>query len=266
MLPAAGVGGLVYAIAGSPGFMAGRRSRTLWAYDPVSDSWSRLADLPHDRVACAAGAIGNHIYVAGGIGGAPTRLTAYDWTADTWEVGPPMSAPREHLAAAVGSGRLFVIGGRWSGVGNVATVEANDPARATWQVLPPMPTPRGGLAAAAVGDRIYVTGGEELDGSGTTHPAVEVYDPGAQRWHPAPALPTARHGLGAATVARRWYVIGVGRTAGLSVSGAVERFDPASSQQSVLPTHAGNTHYLARAAALPYEFGASCALAGSGRM
>ncbi|HET7768256.1 MAG TPA: kelch repeat-containing protein, partial [Chloroflexota bacterium] len=79
-------------------------------------------------------------------------------------------------------GTLYVVGGRWGDVGNVATLEAYDPTGDRWRALPGMPTPRGGLAAAALSDRLWVTGGEVLDESRVTFPQLEVYDPATESW------------------------------------------------------------------------------------
>jgi N-acetylneuraminic acid mutarotase len=134
-----------------------------------------------------------------------------------------MPTVREHLAAATLGERIYVVGGRWAGRGNVADLEVYDPASDTWQILAAMPTPRGGLTAAVLDGQLHVLGGEALD-SGYTFPEHEVYDPAGESWTRAADLPTPRHGLGSAVLDRTLYVIGGGQRAGLSVSTIVEAF------------------------------------------
>jgi hypothetical protein len=53
----------------------------------------------------------------------------YSAPSDRWDASrKALPTAREHLAAAVVDGRLYVIGGRWGGRGNLATVEMYDPA------------------------------------------------------------------------------------------------------------------------------------------
>jgi hypothetical protein len=130
-----------------------------------------------------------------------TALWAYDPASDTWETGlTPMPTPREHLASAAVGGKLYVIGGRWNGVGNKATLEVYDPAKDSWESLPDMPSMRGGLTAGAIDNLIYVGGGEDpwaRQGSGCTlipsRPTTH-----RRRMGPVDNLPTARHGLASA--------------------------------------------------------------------
>jgi N-acetylneuraminic acid mutarotase len=168
------------------------------------------------------------------VGGAPggTALWAYDPANDTWDTAlAPMPTAREHLAAVVVDERLYVVGGRWGGVGNVSTLEVYDPATGAWQQLRDMPSARGGLTAGALDGRIYVGGGEDpwaRFGTGCTHDTLEVYDTASGEWTRLPALPTARHGLTSAVVGDSWYVLGGGTrpTFGtiFSNSGRVEIF------------------------------------------
>jgi hypothetical protein len=121
---------------------------------------------------------------------------------------------------------VYVIGGRWGGI-NTITAEAYDPVTNTWTPLWSMPTARGGLASAALAGEVHVVGGENLAPGGSTYPQHEVYDVTSNTWRAAPDLPTARHGLTAQAVDGLIYVIGGGPTPNLSVSGAVEVYEPA---------------------------------------
>lgn len=229
----AAAGGKVY-LSGGFGDLAFRQvSQAAWAYDPQSDTWQPVADLPDGRAAHSMAEVGGKLYVVGGVPDA-TALWSYDPASNTWETGlAPMPTPREHLASAVVDGKLFVIGGRWDGVGNLAALEVYDPVADTWERLPDMPSRRGGLTAGATGGRIYVGGGEDpwaRSGSGCTYNTLEVYDTSTGEWSRLGNLPTARHGLASAVLDGRWYVVGGATkpTAGtfVSVSNRVETYVP----------------------------------------
>lgn len=226
-LAAVAVDGLLYAVAGSPGWFGQDTSTTLWCYDPATDTWDLRAPLPLGRAAHAAAALDGRIYVLGGIGPEPQRTMIYDIALDRWSFGAPLSRPREHLAAAAAGGRVYLIGGRWGDVGNVDLLEAYVPATNTWQSLPSMPTARGGLAAVTLNNLIYVNGGEVLDDTRVTFGQLEVFDPATEHWHSAPPAPVARHGLAAVARDGEFYVLAGGRLAGLEVSGVTEIFTPA---------------------------------------
>jgi len=202
----------------------------VWVYDIASDKWSEIADLPAPRAAHAMVALGERLYVVGGVGPEPATIFAYDPKLDRWTgLATPLPTLREHLTALALDGRIYVIGGRWGGQGNLATVEILDPASGTWSAGADMPTRRGGLTASALGGRIHVTGGEDLN-TGDTYAAHEVYDPAGNQWATETPMPRARHGLASGVIEERWYVVGGGEQAGamtfLSLSDVVEVFQP----------------------------------------
>src|SRR5690606_28453475 len=114
--------------------------------------------------------------------------------------------PRDHLASAMISGKVYVIGGRLNGDyrHNLSVTEVYDPARDSWDRATDLPTARSGITASVVGHYIYVFGGEGRDG---TFRENEAFDPARNVWQPMAPMPTGRHGLGSAVVDNRIYVI-----------------------------------------------------------
>jgi Kelch motif len=198
-----------------------RETNALQRYDPRSDRWTRMAAAPTARAAQAAGVIDGRLYAAGGAenGAALGRLEIYDFARDRCSVGPPMRVAREHLAATVQRGALYVLAGRAAGRGNFAVAERYVPSRRRWERLPAMRKPRGGIAAATVGGRVVVVGGEEDAG---TIAEVESYDPRRRRWRREPPLLTPRHGLGAVAFRSSIVVLEGGPVPGLAYSDRVE--------------------------------------------
>ena len=186
----------------------------VWQYTPSDDEWLQLTDMPAPRAGHAMVTLDNHLYIIGGVASDPTALWIYDIENDEWNLdAEPLPSPREHLAASVHDGKIYVVGGRWQIVGNVGFLQVYDPATNTWEFLPDMPTPRGGLTAATVGDRIHVIGGEALQGE-ITFAEHEAFDIESGEWLTLPDLPTARHGLTSSSWDDALYVIGGAEGAG----------------------------------------------------
>jgi len=110
-LAAVAADGLLIAIGGRKTYQIG----AVEAYDPATNDWHELPDLPTPRGGSAVGLIGDAIHVAGG-----ENLNAMSTYADhevldlatmTWSKGPDLPTKRHGLASAVVDGRWYVIGG-----------------------------------------------------------------------------------------------------------------------------------------------------------
>lgn len=213
-LAMAAAGGKIYVSGGYGDLRFNPDRKSTWVYDPKVNQWGRAADMPGPRAAHKLVALGGKLYAVGGVGRGAAALWVYDPALDQWDILQwPLPTAREHLAAVAAAGRIYVIGGRWNGRGNLTAVEAYDPATGTWSRMADLPAPRGGHTAATLRGLIHVTGGEDLS-SGATFADHWVYDPATDRWSPGPAMPTARHGLDSAADEKGWYVIGGGTGAG----------------------------------------------------
>lgn len=222
----AAVGGRLYAVGGYAGpISASSAAADVWTYDPTTNAWVAVAPLPAPRAAHAAVTSDDRLYIVGGVGPNPRTTLVYEPAADRWSALAPIPTEREHLAAAVLDGRIYAVAGRAGGA-NLDVAEAYVIAGDRWEELPPLPTARSGLASAIVAGQVAVIGGEAIDGSGGTFAEVELFEPMSGRWSAVQPMPTARHGLGAVVVDGALYVIGGGPVAGLTVSGANERYVP----------------------------------------
>lgn len=202
---------------------ASTATRRLDAYDPGTDRWAAMPDMPGRRAAGFMVALGGRLFVVGGVGDAEDRMWVYDVAGGAWSDAPGPTK-REHLGAAASGGKLYVAAGRGFGRGNSGLLEVFDPATGAWTRLADMPGVCGGCSAAATADgRIHVTGGE---GGGRTYADHFVFDPAAGAWSVAEVMPTARHGIATAGVGERFYVIGGGLKQGLDYSTLVEWWAP----------------------------------------
>ena len=201
-----------------------------WEYDPANDSWKALAPMPTARTAAVAATVDGKIYVFGGASVHPGQKIVslgpnvphrsldtnevYDVKTNTWATKMTMPTARNHAAAGVVNGKIYVIGGRvgaaFIGVAsNTDVVEEYDPVSDTWGAIRArMPTPRSAMASGVHNNRIYVTGGEgQTSTYMMTFRALEAYDPAANRWTVLPNMPVSRHGLAGGVVGNRLHMV-----------------------------------------------------------
>jgi hypothetical protein len=150
-------------------------------YDPASDTWASLPDMPHARDHLAVAIVSGRIYAIGGRLGDPTLPVAatdrYDIAQGSWTTGlTPIPTPRAGSGIAQLGDELLVLGGSNDFV-SLKTVDAYDVVSDTWRALAPMPTARDGVQALVWQGDVFVAGGGTLPkGTGPTD-VLEVYVP-----------------------------------------------------------------------------------------
>jgi N-acetylneuraminic acid mutarotase len=209
---AAVVGGKLYVAGGwmtdprCPDPVGGCWSSAFEVYDPKTDRWATLPDMPTPRNEMAAASVGGRFYAIGG--GTPTGITGaveeYDPATNSWRARRAMSAPRWSSSAAVVDSKIYVFGG--------GVLDVYDPRRDTWTTKAPMPPPvRYWLAAAALEGKVYAIGGTDnpyVFGMTTLYDNVQVYDPETDRWTEKAPLLRPRGLLAAAVAGGRIYALG----------------------------------------------------------
>lgn len=194
---AAPLNGKVYAIGGgipagydgTGEYPSGCACPTVEAYDPVTDTWTRVAPLNVGRGGAAAAVVHGVLYAAGGADIAGTRLTvveAYDPATNTWGFKAPLPAARMAASAVAIDGKLYVVGGSDASGQPVSDVYAYDPATNSWTSAPSMPTARQRAGVAALPGGLHVFGGYG-NGSQTVHEVLLSPQP-----PPQPANPTTK--------------------------------------------------------------------------
>lgn len=221
-------GGFVPPKSGPPAWVP---INNAWEYDPAADTWKALAPMPSRRGSAVAAVAGGKIYVIGGATTIPgSKETAvfpthphmsvgtveeYDPEANTWRERNPMPTPRNHAAAGVVDGKIYVIGGRVGAAfiglaSDISVVEEYDPVANQWAgPRARMPIARSAIAAGVYDGRIYVAGGEYQDPHMmATFRAVEAYDPASNTWTEMPPMPVSRHGLAVGVIGNVLHVVG----------------------------------------------------------
>jgi N-acetylneuraminic acid mutarotase len=187
--------------------------------------------MPSKRGSPVAAAVGDKIYVIGGVtltpGSSETALNfntpqsvvgtveEYDPATNTWRERSPMPTPRNHAAIGAVNGKIYVIGGRvgaaFIGLAtDVSVVEEYDPATDKWSApRSRMPTARSALGYGVVNGRIYVAGGEFQDPNMmATFRVVEAFDPATNSWSRMPSMPVSRHGLAGGVIGNKLILVG----------------------------------------------------------
>ncbi|KAJ5793409.1 Galactose oxidase/kelch beta-propeller [Penicillium paradoxum] len=115
----------------------GKTAMTRW--NPIDGAVSKriVTNTQHDMFCPGIAIDGTGMMVVTG-GNDASETSLYNSTADVWVKGPPMNLRRGYQASTTMSdGRVFVIGGSWSGGSNVhKDGEVWDPRAQTWTMLP----------------------------------------------------------------------------------------------------------------------------------
>lgn len=220
-------GGFVYPQSGPAAWVP---INNAFEYDPEADTWKALAPMPTKRGAELAAAVGDKIYV---IGGVTTRAGAtdpaigpaspqtvlgtveeYDPANNTWRERSPMPTPRNHFVVAAVNGKIYAIGGRLASPfvslgSDTDVVEEYDPATDMWGVpRARMTTPRASMVAGVYNGRIYISGGEIQSAQvSSTFRTVEAFDPAANQWSVLPPMPLGRQPVAGDVIGDTFYVV-----------------------------------------------------------
>ncbi len=151
-------------------------------YDPVTDTWASLPEMPRVRDHFQAAVVDGVFYAIGGrdttINATNDFVDAFDFATQTWTtLDTEFPTERGGYASAVLGGEILIFGGE--GGGTHDEVESYNPVTGTWRTLTPMPTARHGIQAAVCGNGVYIAAGGVKQGLGpsTVHEAMFFGDP-----------------------------------------------------------------------------------------
>jgi N-acetylneuraminic acid mutarotase len=218
-------------------------------YDPATDTWTRIADMPVTVTHVPAVLVGTTIWMVGGFvgdhpGPATKDVWKYDTVANTWSRGPGLPQPRGAGGTAYLDGFIHYFGGGNRKKGQLGypsetehwALDVTDEA-AGWQTRAPMQVPRDHMSGAAVNGAVYSIGGA-LDGDehDDNQRRVERYDPGTDTWTRVADMPTARSHITASTfVAGGRIIVAGGTNDGNIPSRDVAVYDPVTDDWEPLP-------------------------------
>lgn len=164
---AAGIGGQVFVAGGVQSFPAGLLVDSISIYSQADDAWRRGPVIPTARRSLAVVAADGLLYALGGqviLQNSSFPLSVaevFDPATETWSSIASLPQPRFSTAAAVGGGRIRILGGGGLGA-EVATRthQVYDIASGQWSLDTEMPRGRVNAGAVALPDgRVFVMGG-----------------------------------------------------------------------------------------------------------
>ena len=234
----------IYLIAGDLG---GKVSGAVERYDPVQDSWERLASMPTPVADVQAAVVGGMIYVPGGrvaSGEITNELAIYDPRLNHWSRGASLPSRLSQYALAVYEGKVYLFGG-WDGADYLSGVYEYDPDQDAWQEKTPLSSARALAATVEVEGKIYLLGGfdgrKALDLNEIYSPALD--DGQNDPWSSAKPLPGGgRYAAGAASLMKLVFLVG-GKGAGAAETGPLGYAIEAQDWQPITPLPAGGLSF-----------------------
>lgn len=137
----------------------------VYAFDPLSNSWTELPPLPEGRASAAGGIVEGVLYVMGGANGdgeATADCFKLDLSTTNWERCTPMGNGRIGASGTVILGQIYIIGGETG----ASFGERYNPRSGIWDKID-QPMVAGldnpswtNAGAAGVESRVYLFGGE----------------------------------------------------------------------------------------------------------
>lgn len=244
----AAVGGKLYVFGG---FYTGTTTTARSdVFDPATNTWSRLPDLPEELTHSAVVADGNTIWLVGGYvddhpGPATRSVWKFDTSSRTYTRGPLLPAPRGAGGAAIVGRALHFFGGTNRVAGSTADPDQpqhwvlNLDGGTTWSARANLPNPRNHLAGATVDGKIYAIGGQHNENENTGLQAdVHRFDPATNSWTKVASLPKARSHIVSVVRDGQLYVLG-GTNPGNTASSDVTVYSPGTDTWSKAPSLPG---------------------------
>jgi N-acetylneuraminic acid mutarotase len=236
------VGGKLYVLGGVDNVGPYARSDV---YDPATNKWTRLRDLPKKLTHAGTAVEGRNIYLAGGyIGTASTGWAQTFATREVWRYNVDTNAytAMPQLPAARGGGALVALGRKLHFVAGADINRADrgehwvlnlDNTAAGWTSAATLPNGRSHLAAVVLNGKIYVVGGQRgYDGAAVGQTDVHVWDPANPGvWTKVASLLRRLSHHNSSTVVRngRILVLG-GATSPTTPTSAVSSYDPVANK------------------------------------
>lgn len=217
------------------------------AYDPVTNTWTKLATQPAALTHQGIATDGRYVYLAGGYISHPngsqtfgtTQVWRYDTQTNTWTQFVPLPAARSAGSLVlIGRTLHFVSGTDVNLIGRTDHWMLNlDDAQPKWVASTPIPSPRNHAATVVLNGKMYIIGGQAGSNDGAPEADVFVWDPAHPTvWTHAASLP-GKMSHEAAVVINGKIVTICGYTPGKKLLALVQQYDPATDKWTALTSY-----------------------------
>ncbi|GGK94259.1 hypothetical protein Sme01_56970 [Sphaerisporangium melleum] len=194
---AAAYEGQVYVVGGAS---ATANLATAYVFDPPTNVWTRLADMPAALEKPQATFVGGILYVFGGwdsAGNPSAKVYAYDPVTGAWTTRAAVNPqPRAAAGVAVVNGQIYLVGGCSTGAcAKSELVVRYNPATDVFAAVASYPVPVAWQGCGGINGTVYCAGGNGT----TTLKSTYAYSPATNAWTPRADLPVDFWGTGADT-------------------------------------------------------------------
>ena len=171
-------------------------SGKLEVYNPSTDTWAVMADMPESRYNFGSFMIGDDIYCVGGQYSNDVRNSVFQYniSSNTWSVKNNLPVQMFGTESAVVDGNAYIVCGArsiYSPPFNIPATYMYDQTNDLWIEKASMPLPVEHASVETYDGKIYVFGGlhQEVYGTHIYRTEVQVYDPQTDTWLFATPLP-----------------------------------------------------------------------------
>jgi len=166
--------GKIYVVAGYNTGTVDSAQDTTWEYDPVADTWTVKAPIPHAVGGPGFGIVNGHMYVAGGRDATNTVINlCYDYNiaANSWSACSNLPSANNVPGSGVANGKVYLFGGgnpflaggrlksAFLSPETTGATVSYDPATNSWGNEPTLNLARSFPSGAAVGGTLVAAGG-----------------------------------------------------------------------------------------------------------
>jgi N-acetylneuraminic acid mutarotase len=199
-------------------------------YNPDTNTWRRIADLPRRITHAGTAVVGRNIYLAGGYVNKPGGGVIFA-IPDVWRYNVDKNKwfnDTPPLPEARGSGGLEILNGKlhfFAGT-DIRRVDKRDHwvlslnGETRWTLAAPLPKARNHMGDAVLGGKLYAIGGQITQDHKGAQYFVDRWEPATNTWSAVARLPRARSHTAAATFVMDNRIIVAG---GIDTNGASVR-------------------------------------------
>jgi N-acetylneuraminic acid mutarotase len=234
------VGGLLNAAGGLDG--EGGQLASVECYDPILDTWSIAPALPRRRSHHSGCAVGDSLYILGGMEGIvgdeysleTTSVLKFDSGTQAWSEVAPMPEARASFATCVLGRHIYAVGGQsiYEDDGPMSTTYCYNAMTNVWSTLSAMPEAKMGHSVCVMSDHVYVLGGLVSTQQSSVVSSVHRFDPAGNTWSTVAPMSTPRSGLTSFVLGGSLHA--AGGFNGSDYLSSVERYDVASDSWNVI--------------------------------
>ncbi|XP_053199540.1 kelch-like protein 33 [Scomber japonicus] len=221
--------GRLYVVGGCYFYTKGDIMKSSYSYDPVKDSWKRLADLQEFRSNFSVVVHEERLYAIGGdkeININIDSVEMYNTDTDSWSYVQPLDQALSGYAVTVVDEGIFISGGFNCEYVCLVSMFLYHPETGT-TYLADMTHDRAQHCMEALRGHLYVAGGVcNLRKFYTDQQVCEMYDPSTDSWTAFASLPVPHVGAASVVLEEKIYILGGYSQDDYSESGLVHRFSP----------------------------------------